>query len=897
VRLLTAYFLAGVSMPGDRFWVNLSPYEKDRVIDDTLAKTDLGNAMLTQDYVLKQFMSSLSDPRSDEGKAYWKKLHERLAAELGTTDIPLDTFNKVWIVPGKTEIAECGASAAVTSARLRVMLEKDYQAAQGTAAADGNDASSKAQRIATDTVRERLLPFVEREVNEGKHFTGLRQMYRALVLATWFRQKTAKTWYAGYAGSAKTAGIETDKRGVKERIYAAYTEAFTKGVFDLRRKEQEPVSGRTVDRHYFSGGMTFSSSSLNDETDLSILSPESFADTVTQTAKGRLYVSVVPLGVELMRDGVRTIAPWGVVDAQSGTVVTPQDVREAQTAQKLLMVQPLPRKNAPWKKFTNAFSFGKTSEVLAAEALRADMESYIVFHESNGEQGQDHPVITLMLQAGGTAPKRNVPIVRKTIEMIPLWIQNQETQRFLHVMDNAQYFFRSSQGHIVFYISGQKLEVKISKDTIVFAHTAYDFAVDDEATFEFTIAEQSRRDLIVAHMSERMAKIGPLKDEQGKPLSPVLHTASALTNIVRRGMLVLGVVMPLSFSVYASNGSGAERRSNEWFIERVSAIVDNAYVRQFKADLEAVSRETSPERRLGLHIGILDGLLIAPTAGIDLTDLQMWVMSRIEWDIKNNPKARVSDFLALGLYRYADGAAPAITLRVREMLLAAAKTDSRIYDIITEGYMRGGRWFPALARGRASFEDPGWLLGLLADKNLDFEHVSYIFKRFSIAIDKNVFLDYNTALVSFGNALKSRKNIRSEEVSQTILLEQLYDHIAKMWLRSIEVDKKISDDLKVILSDLSKTSGNTSYDVWLDVIIKRLDTLSVKPPQKKGSSAMTQPTADSYGGIDFAHVKVAALALEGSAASFDDLPAFAGISYRVTPPKKIDAQGIAALVR
>src|SRR5208283_1504959 len=49
---LVKYFLAGLTIPEGELWVNLSPYEKDRMVPEALGQTGLGRDLLAQDYVL-----------------------------------------------------------------------------------------------------------------------------------------------------------------------------------------------------------------------------------------------------------------------------------------------------------------------------------------------------------------------------------------------------------------------------------------------------------------------------------------------------------------------------------------------------------------------------------------------------------------------------------------------------------------------------------------------------------------------------------------------------------------------------------------------------------------------------------------------------------------------------
>ena len=58
-RRLINYFLAALTIPEDDIWVNLSPHEKNRIIPDVLAQTELGRDMLAQDFTLKQLTATM----------------------------------------------------------------------------------------------------------------------------------------------------------------------------------------------------------------------------------------------------------------------------------------------------------------------------------------------------------------------------------------------------------------------------------------------------------------------------------------------------------------------------------------------------------------------------------------------------------------------------------------------------------------------------------------------------------------------------------------------------------------------------------------------------------------------------------------------------------------------
>ena len=75
--------MASLTVPEGDLWVNLSPYEQNRVIPDALGQTEMGRDMLSQDYYLKQLASTLMLPNYKEGERFWHKIHKKLSEEFG----------------------------------------------------------------------------------------------------------------------------------------------------------------------------------------------------------------------------------------------------------------------------------------------------------------------------------------------------------------------------------------------------------------------------------------------------------------------------------------------------------------------------------------------------------------------------------------------------------------------------------------------------------------------------------------------------------------------------------------------------------------------------------------------------------------------------------------------
>ncbi len=272
-KKLIKYFLASLAVPDENQWVNLSPYEKDRIIKEDFGKTEMGRDLLSQDYLLKQITASLIYPEQGLGQKFWDKVYEQAFKQYGNTNIPVNTFNKVWIVPDDAVIYEKGNTAYVLKNHLKVMLEQDYLALehQGRVlssvtpivlvpvCAGGPPPQPPAPRedinaLGSQVVREVILPALEKEVNEGKNFAMLRQVYSGMILAAWYKRVLKESLLGKiYADKAKIKGIDQDPKN-NQAIYQRYLQAFKKGVYNYIKEDTDKYTHQTIPRKYFSGG-------------------------------------------------------------------------------------------------------------------------------------------------------------------------------------------------------------------------------------------------------------------------------------------------------------------------------------------------------------------------------------------------------------------------------------------------------------------------------------------------------------------------------------------------------------------------------------------------------------------------------------------------------------------
>ena len=287
---LIKYFLASLTIPEDEMWVNLSPYESNRIIPKSFGSTEMGRDLLAQDYMLKQLSSSLTHPDNEMGSEFWDRVYEKAYEKYGTTEIPVNTFNKIWIVPEKAVIFEKDASAFVVDSKLKVLTDLDYlsitknqelqlknnrQTITNSIIPNKESVSADKHEIIEDSsiavhtemtssiLKEIIIPAIEEEINEGKNFAQLRQIYNSVILATWYKQNLKESLIGRvYVNQNKILGIKLeDKEKQKDtlpsyisEIYDQYVEAFKIGVYDLIKEDYSPKTQEIIPKKYFSGG-------------------------------------------------------------------------------------------------------------------------------------------------------------------------------------------------------------------------------------------------------------------------------------------------------------------------------------------------------------------------------------------------------------------------------------------------------------------------------------------------------------------------------------------------------------------------------------------------------------------------------------------------------------------
>jgi len=296
IKQLMRYFLGCLAVDSSKVWVNLSVYEKNRIIPDCLEKLDIGKNLLVEDYLLKQLSSTITDPKNPYGKKFWDQVHKAAFAIAKTTKVPVDTFYKVWIVPDCAEVVESNGQgkgdtgeklgvrsykleverekkekgklkqtvAFVKKARLRVLMQEDYHASKrahtdvGNGQLENRKKNKKIEQInqqARNIFKRTLLPIIEDQVNNSPTFAGLRQLFYSLILATYFKERFRHlSFYKSYINQEKTNVISHDNLQAKQIVYQSYVDNFYKGNYSSIEKSYDRFLEQPVTRRYFSGG-------------------------------------------------------------------------------------------------------------------------------------------------------------------------------------------------------------------------------------------------------------------------------------------------------------------------------------------------------------------------------------------------------------------------------------------------------------------------------------------------------------------------------------------------------------------------------------------------------------------------------------------------------------------
>ncbi|MCX5695737.1 MAG: triose-phosphate isomerase [Candidatus Omnitrophica bacterium] len=298
---LLNYFLVGINLPSDKFWVNLRPDSEDNIIDDYLARTDVGKIMLETDLQLKKDTAQFTSPETPEGREYWNRLYKKAEELYGYQEVTIPTLTRPWIVPNEIIVRQTNDSAYIYKATLKVMLEQDFL--KDSATYSFKDSRAKAlNEYSSQLIRELIIPKLTKEVNLSKRYASLRQVYYSIILSRWFKSHFTgqEGKYASRIDRKDLTGLTSAAAWSKSTYFNAYKKSFAQGEYNIKETVRTPT-GQVI-RSYFSGGQILTGLEVDARMQGATFNITTVVDTLLPTLKGILVdASGTPTAHELTR--------------------------------------------------------------------------------------------------------------------------------------------------------------------------------------------------------------------------------------------------------------------------------------------------------------------------------------------------------------------------------------------------------------------------------------------------------------------------------------------------------------------------------------------------------------------------------------------------------------------
>lgn len=274
------WFLIGLSLPDDNFWVNLNPWESDRIIDEDVGRTDVGRIMLEADFQMKKDFCKYQNPcESDIGEEYWSllegKREELVKNCMNMYPGEIEDINNVlfaattrhWIVPDMITAYGDDDEFYIADATLTIYSEPVFEHStfeivnQDSISEDCSECLSEATkeygRYAKELEEEMILPLVVEEVNTDSKYSNLRQVYASLALAQWYKSHYSfgDHLFSDLIDSENLENLESMVAWSPEEIWTEYVKSYKEGEFHCEKEYEE--GNYIITEIYSAGGVEF----------------------------------------------------------------------------------------------------------------------------------------------------------------------------------------------------------------------------------------------------------------------------------------------------------------------------------------------------------------------------------------------------------------------------------------------------------------------------------------------------------------------------------------------------------------------------------------------------------------------------------------------------------------
>ena len=313
-KKLVSYLKNAIQIPESKIWANLNFYEPKRIIPPVLDGTVMGRDLLEGDIRLKRYVPQLLDINSQFGAEFWNEIEQKY---LSRDELSLcSSFIKVWVCPDTLDVIEkkfmesveagdplyeqfnvklTDAAFFIYESKLQSQCEIDRLALQKFLDSKPNLSPSQIKLIRDFNqdflarFREKVVPVLDRAINNSSAFNVLRQCFDALILSCCYKKAFSKhpsvqgfidncqpdkiTTYqvrqrmkdfSSYRESNReilTQAIELTEEETeidfRSIYYREYLDLFSNGSAKSSSQEFNPNTNQLITKHFFSGAVDF----------------------------------------------------------------------------------------------------------------------------------------------------------------------------------------------------------------------------------------------------------------------------------------------------------------------------------------------------------------------------------------------------------------------------------------------------------------------------------------------------------------------------------------------------------------------------------------------------------------------------------------------------------------
>jgi len=279
-------FMTGLAIPNDKFWVNLAPWEPDRIIDDELKQSEVGRIMLEADLQMKRDFSNYTNPCASEiGKEYWMFLDgkreilvqqcmRKFPGEIKDRDnVYFRPVTRHWIVPDKVYAYTNGSEIYIINATLTISSDpvidhayflvnnQDVRTLSRGCQEELNRSAIEFSQYVKELSDSMILPYVVADVNHADKYEDLRNVYFALALAQWYKSciTSQRDIFRQSLDSSGSSAFNGEGSWSPYEIWENYVHSFENGDYKCWENTTiETAKGiRTRSQLRSSGGVSF----------------------------------------------------------------------------------------------------------------------------------------------------------------------------------------------------------------------------------------------------------------------------------------------------------------------------------------------------------------------------------------------------------------------------------------------------------------------------------------------------------------------------------------------------------------------------------------------------------------------------------------------------------------